>query len=148
MSNNIKNIIYNEEYYGNIYDNSIRCVGFLNTETGKYDGEYITFYPDGRVQYRGFNVNGNYVGKLNAYDVSGRFNFFLYSFEIYDVSIASKANQKIIRSTIPISYSEYKKELARIRLGLKEIPQLNWKIDNNSLYSHLKLKHKIPDYVW
>ena len=145
MSNNIKNIIYNEEYYGNIYDNSIRCVGFLNTETGKYEGEHIFFFPDGLIQYRGFKVDNNYVGKLNVYDVSGRFNFYLFSFKIYDLF---KDEKKRITTTLSISEANYKKELARIRLGLKEIPQLNWKIDNNSLYSHLKLKHKIPDYVW
>ncbi len=31
MRNDIKNIIYNEEYYGEIHNNSIMRAGFFNT---------------------------------------------------------------------------------------------------------------------
>lgn len=138
----MNSLILKTEHYKS---GSIQSIGFINTETDNYYGEQINFYENGNIKYRGFKIENHYVGKLNVYDVSGRFNFYLFSFKIYDLF---KDEKKRITTTLSISEANYKKELARIRLGLKEIPQLNWKIDNNSLYSHLKLKHKIPDYVW
>jgi hypothetical protein len=138
----MSSLILKTEYYKS---GGIQNIGFINTETGNYEGEQINFYENGNIKYRGFKIENHYVGKLNVYDVFGRFSFYLFSFKIYDLI---KDEKKTITTTLSISEVNYKKELARIRLGLKEIPQLNLKIDNNSLNSHLILKHKIPDYVW
>ena len=143
MSMDINKIIYKEEYYGEMHDNSIRCAGFFNTEIGKYEGEHITFNPGGFVHYRGFTVNGFWVGNLNIYGSSdGDFNRCYYSF-------TSFAHTRFIDSPKSINEQEYKRELARIRLGLIEIPQLSWKLQDFHLYSlETGCRKKIPDYVW
>jgi len=141
MITDISKIIYNEEYYGEIHNNSIRCAGFFNTEIGKYEGEHITFTPGGFVHYRGFQVNDFWIGNLNIYGLSdGDFNSCYYSF----TSLLHYVN-----SPKSINEQEYKRELARIRLGLIEIPQLSWKLQDFHLYSlETGCGKKIPDYVW
>lgn len=152
MSMDINKIIYKQEYYGDIHDNSIRCAGFFNTEIGKYEGEHISFYPNGKVQYRGFKVNDYWVGNLNTHGVSdGDFNYCHYSFVELGIPQLGiiKSIKTIYKSPKSINEQEYKRELARIRLGLIEIPQLSWKLQDFHLYSlETCCRKKIPNYVW
>jgi hypothetical protein len=148
----INQIIYKEEYYGETHDNSIRCAGFLNTKTDKYEGEHISFYPNGKVHYRGFKVNNCWVGNLNIHGVSdGDFNHCYYSFielGIPELSVI-KSIKNIYRSPKSINEQEYKRELVRIRLGLIKIPQLSWKLKDFHLYSmETGCGKKVPNYVW
>jgi len=152
MSNNIKNIIYKEEYYGDIHDNSIRRAGFFDIENDLYFGEHITFYPNGKVHYRGFQTSNFWIGKLNIHGVNpGDYSYCYYSFFDYTYPGVSMTTQgvKIDNSPKSIDEYEYKKELVKIRLEMENIPHLSWKLQDFHLVSlETGCGKKIPNYVW
>jgi antitoxin component YwqK of YwqJK toxin-antitoxin module len=78
----------------------------LIDENGKWQGEYIGYDTDGSISLKGFLKNDWWIGKYYS-----RGNYCFSSFVEYRKNI---------------SEHEYKKELAMVRLGLIEMPELSY----------------------
>ena len=78
----------------------------LKDENGKAQGEYIDYHKDGSICLKGFWKDGCFIGKVYY---KGEYNF--YSF----INLVEK-----------ISEQEHKKELAMVRLGLINVPELSF----------------------
>ncbi len=98
------------EYYGNGIIRAIKIVDDKDNSQG--EGKY--FYESGKFWYRAFCKDGYFIGKIDDYDEDG--NYFYTSYY----------SHVIIANTI--SEQEYKKELAMIRLGLINVPELDIKL--------------------
>jgi hypothetical protein len=94
------------EYYANGIIKAIKIVDDKNNSQG--EGKY--FYESGKFWYRAFCKDGYFIGKIDDYD-----DFY-----------TSYYSHVIIANTI--SEQEYKKELAMIRLGLINVPELDIKL--------------------
>ena len=78
----------------------------LKDELGKWQGEYIRYNKDGSINRKGFFKDSWWIGRFY---VQGKSN--IRSF----VNLGKK-----------ISEQEHKKELAMVRLGLIEVPELSY----------------------
>ena len=83
----------------------------LHDEKGNDWGEYIDYFENGNIQYRGFNRNDKQIGLWIKYNEDG--------------SVYSNFYFSMIKPGKEISENEYKKELAKLRLCLIECPEFD-----------------------
>ena len=80
---------------------------YLKDEKGKVQGECIYYHKDGSIYLKGFCKDDYYIGK---YYYAGKYYFRSF------INIVYKQ----------ISEQEHKKELAMVRLGLINVPELSY----------------------
>ena len=78
----------------------------LKDENGKAQGEYIDYHKDGSIYKQGFCKDYLFIGK---YYYAGKYYF-----------------KSFINLRQDISEQEHKKELAMVRLGLINVPELSF----------------------
>jgi antitoxin component YwqK of YwqJK toxin-antitoxin module len=78
----------------------------LKDENNKAQGEFISYNKDGSIHSKGFSKNSFLIGRFY---VQGKSNISSF------VNLGKK-----------ISEQEHKKELAMVRLGLIEVPELSY----------------------
>ena len=78
----------------------------LKDENGKLQGECISYHKDGSIYLKGFRKDSWWIGK---YYYKGKYYF-----------------KSFINIVKDISEQEHKKELAMVRLGLIEVPELSY----------------------
>ena len=81
----------------------------LIDENGKAQGEYISYNKNGSICLKGFCKYDCYIGK---YYYQGKYYF--------------KSFINLRQDIISISEQEHKKELAMVRLGLINVPELSF----------------------
>jgi len=74
-------------------------------------GEYVDYWSNGNIQFRGFNRDDKQIGLWTHYNEDGSFKNNVYF--------------SIINPGKEIYESEYKKQLVMIRFGLLEVPELD-----------------------
>jgi hypothetical protein len=83
----------------------IRYIGLID-EKNNLQGEYIEYDKDGTICAKGFAKDNWWIGKHFIYNT-----YYFNSF---------------IANNIEIPEQEYRKELAMVRLGLIEVPELSY----------------------
>lgn len=88
---------------------------YFEDEKENWWGEYI-YYIDGQIRIKGFHINNKRVGMLTTYKEDGSIKkISFYSFE--------KPGENI-------DENEYKRQLAKIRIGIWKVPALNIKVSD------------------
>ena len=96
----------NLKKYIKYYDTGEISYTYLKDEKGILQGEYIDYHKDGSIYLKVFCKDGWWIGKVYY---KGEYHF--YSF----INLGEK-----------ISEQEHKKELAMVRLGLINVPELSF----------------------
>ena len=58
-----------KDYYSN---GRLKIVAYQNLITGKWDGDYIEYYDNGKPKLEGFVIDGNWAGIVNGYYPNGK----------------------------------------------------------------------------